>query len=96
MKLLMALVPSECLEDAQRVIEAHDIHAYSEIPRVLGAGRGGRKLGTRAFPGISSMLLVIAGAEEADRVVEALRDTAEQTGCPTGIRVFALPAESVL
>jgi len=96
MKLLMALVPSECLEHAQRVIEAHDIHAYSEIPRVLGAGRGGRKLGTRAFPGTSSMLLVIVDTEESERVVEALRDTAEETGCLTGIRVFALPAESVL
>ena len=96
MKLIMVLVPSECLEGVQEVIERHEIHAYTEIPRVLGAGGSGRKLGTRAFPGTSSMFLVIVKAEEAHKVIDAVREYACESACSEGIRAFAVPAEMVI
>jgi len=96
MKLILILVPSECLEGMQEVIEQHDIHAYTEIPRVLGSGSSGRKLGTRAFPGSSSMLMVVVKAQDADRVMDAVRAYASQSACSEGIRAFAVPAEIVL
>lgn len=96
MKLVMVLVPSECLPEVQKVIEAHDIHAYTEVPSVLGSGRTGRKLGTRAFPGTSSMILVIVKSEESAKVLDALRDYAAASECSEGIRAFSVPAESVL
>lgn len=96
MKLMMILVPSECLQVVQDLIERHEIHAYSEIPNVLGAGRGGRKLGTRAFPGTSAMLLVITEKGGADALISAIKQFAKETKCSSGIRAFAVPAEAVL
>jgi nitrogen regulatory protein PII len=95
MKMLMVLVPSDCLADVQNVIDKHEIHAYTEIPNVLGSGKSGRKLGTRAFPGTTSMLLAIVSAEEADRLVAAVREYATQAQCCEEIRVFAMPAEAM-
>lgn len=92
----MVLVPSDCLTDVQDVIDKHEIHAYTEIPNVLGSGKTGRKLGTRAFPGTTSMLLAIVDAGEADRLVKAVREYAERAQCCEEIRVFAMPAEPVL
>jgi hypothetical protein len=96
MKMMMVLVPSECLQGVQDLIEQHDIHAYSEIPNVLGAGRGGRKLGTRAFPGTSAMLLVLTEPSGTKSLIEALKLFSQEQNCTSGIRVFAVPAESVL
>jgi hypothetical protein len=93
---MMVLVPSECMSEVQELIEQHEIHAYTEIPSVLGSGRAGRKLGTRAFPGTSGMLLAITETPESVRVVEAIREYAGRSSCAKAIRIFAVPAESVL
>lgn len=96
MKLVMILVPSECLSEVRKVIESHDTHAYTEVPSVLGSGRTGRKLGTRAFPGTSSMILAIVKSEESAKVLQALRDHAATSKHADGIRAFSVPAESVI
>ncbi len=96
MKMLMVLVPSDCLAEMQAVIEKHEIHAYTEIPNVLGTGRSGRKLGTRAHPGTTSLLVAVVKQEEADRLVAAVKDYSVCAQCCEEIRVFAVPAEVVI
>lgn len=96
MKLLMVLVPSDCLNDLQKVIEGHEIHAYTEVPNVLGAGTSGRKLGTRAFPGTAAMILTILRSSEASALVDAVREFAAERDCREEIRVFGLPAEQLV
>jgi hypothetical protein len=96
MKLVMVLVPTECLDEIQKVIDGHEIHAYTEIPSVLGSGRSGRKLGTRAFPGTSSMLLAVTADDECERLLAAVKGYAARSPCAAGIRAFTLPAEAAL
>jgi hypothetical protein len=96
MKMLMLLVPSDCLEDVQALMDAHDLHAYTEIPHVPGSGQSGRKMGTRAFPGTSSMLLAVLQPEEADRLTVALREYSQRATCCEEIRVFATEAEVLI
>ena len=95
MRLMMVLSPTDCLPDVQKVLDEHEIHAYTEIPNVLGAGESGRKMGTRAFPGTTSMILAILSKEESDRLVAAVRGYAEDCNCCHEVRIFALPAEQV-
>ena len=95
MRMMMVLSPSDCLEDVQKVLDEHDIDAYTEIPNVLGTGESGRKMGTRAFPGTTSMILAIVSKEEGDRLVAAVRNYAEDCQCCHEVRIFALPAERV-
>jgi len=95
MRMMMVLTPSDCLADVQKVLDGHEIQAYTEIPNVLGAGESGRKMGTRAFPGTTSMLLTIVSKEEGDRLLAAIREYAEKCKCCNEVRIFALPAERV-
>ena len=96
MKMLMVLVPSDCLADVQEVMDRHEIHAYTEFPNVLGSGKSGRKLGTRAFPGTTSMLLAVLPKEEAERLIAAVREYADGANCCEEIRIFATTAEAVM
>ena len=95
MKMLLILVSTECLPEVQRLIEEHDVHAYTEIPNILGSGRSGRHMGTRAFPGTSSLLLTILPSPEALRLTKSLADQCEARGGHE-IRVFALEAQSMV
>jgi hypothetical protein len=95
MRLMMVLAPSDCLSDVQNLLDDYEIHAYTEIPSVLGAGESGRKMGTRAFPGTTSMILAIVGEDEGERLVAAVRGYGEERRCCHELRIFALPAERV-
>ena len=96
MKMIMMFVPSDCLEDVQELMDRHDIHAYTEVPHLLGSGQSGRKLGTRAFPGTSSMLLAVLRPDEADRLTAALRDYAARAECCNEMRMFGMEAEVLM
>ena len=96
MKLLLVMAPTECLEDIQAIVHRHDIHAYTEFPNLLGEGESGGRLGTRAFPGTSSLLMTVLDPDQARLLRDALADFAAQPQNCNQIRVFALPAERLL
>lgn len=96
MKMLLLLVPSDCLEDVQELMDRHEIHAYTEIPFLPGSGKSGRKMGTRAFPGTSSMVLAVLESDEASRLTAAMQGYAEDAKCCNEMRVFAVDAEPLI
>jgi len=96
MRLLLVMAPTECLQDIQAIVRGHDIHAYTEFPNLLGEGESGGRLGTRAFPGTSSLLMTVLDPEQAISLRDALADFAAQPENCSQIRVFALPAEQLL
>jgi hypothetical protein len=96
MKLLLIMAPTECLEDIQTIVRGHDVHAYTEFPNLLGEGESGGRLGTRAFPGTSSLLMTVLDIAQAQALSDALADFAAQPQNCSRIRVFALPAERLL
>lgn len=96
MKLLMIFVPSDCLDKCQAVLEREGVHAYTEIPRVLGSGSSGLKMGTRAFPGTSSLILVALEDAAAKGLVDAMERDCEAGASREETRVFAVPVERLL
>ena len=96
MNLLLVMVPSECLEDIQEIVRGHDVKAYTELPNLPGAGASGGRLGTRAFPGTSSILMTVVRPDQTTKIRAALEAyAAEPENCDM-IRVFSLPAEQLL
>ena len=95
MKMLMIVCPETRQEEVRALIAKHDVHSYSEIPRVLGEGKTGKHLGTHVFPGQSVLIFTVVSAGKKDELVSALKDY--QTGLfeGEGLRVFALPVESI-
>jgi len=96
MKLLVIFCSGSRIDEVRRLVEAHDVHAFTEIPAALGAGQTGRHMGTRAFPGTSATFLTAVQADKADEILAGLRQWSKTCTAEEGIRVLALPVEQVL
>jgi hypothetical protein len=96
MKLLMILVDSNHQDDVERILEAHEVSGYSELPNVLGKGESGRKLGSRAFPGSSTLYFTAIPRDMCETLCGDLKALREKAGREEGLKVFTLDAEMIL
>ncbi len=95
MKMLMIVCPENRQEEVRALIARRNVHSYSEIPNVLGEGKTGKHLGTHTFPGKSVLVFTVVAAAKKDELVQALKDYQAGLFEGEGLRVFALPVESV-
>ena len=81
MKMLMIICPENRQEEVRALVGEHAVHAYSEIPGVLGEGETGKHLGTRTWPGRSALMKA-----QLERLAAAdlSRDTMEQVSRSLG------------
>jgi len=96
MKMLVLVGPEGREDDLRRLIENHEVHAYSEFRGVLGKGATGRHMGTPVFPGKSVMVFTVVQdpkLKELRAAVEAFRKTLYPE---EGVRAFVLPVEEML
>ena len=96
MKLVMMLVDADRAPDLERVLEQRGLPGYTEIPQVLGKGQTGRKLGTRAFPGATTLYFTVIPAAQVGGLSEALRQLRDARGPAEGLRAFTLDTEELL
>ena len=94
MKMLLVVYSGA---DSSRVTSLLDrFHAggYTEFRNAHGAGRTGRRDGSRAWPGEATLIVSIVPVEHADTLVELFR--AETATLPAGERmhVAVLPTET--
>lgn len=96
MKMLLIFVDADHAPDVAALLETSGVMGWSEIPQVLGKGSTGRKMGTRAFPGSSTLFFAAVPVEEAVRLTAEVRRLMEERGPEEGIRVYALDTVEVL
>lgn len=96
MKMLMVIGPESRREELQRVIASHGVHAYSELTGVLGEGETGKRFGTHTWPGQSVLIFTVIPKDQAESLVQALREFKSKLYGSEGIRVFAMPAEMLI
>ena len=96
MKLLLILVDSNHRKDVEAILDAHGVPGYSELPNVLGKGETGRKQGSRAFPGSSTLYFVAIEGDPCDTLCGELKALRESAGREEGLKVFTLDAEMVI
>jgi hypothetical protein len=96
MKLVMILVDADRAPDVERILDRRGLPGYTEIPRVLGKGETGRKLGTRAFPGAETLYFSVIPATEVEGLAGDLRALRDARGPAEGLRVFTLDSEELL
>jgi Nitrogen regulatory protein P-II len=96
MKMLVIFCAGTKMDEVRRLIDAHEVHGYTEIPEVLGSGVTGKHLGTRAWPGTSSVVLTAVAAPKADELVRALEALARSCSAEEGMRVLVLPVEKLI
>lgn len=96
MKMLMILCPSDRLEAVQKLVDEHQVHGYSEIAEVRGAGVSGKHMGTRAWPGTSSLVFSVVDDPKVDDLMEAIRALAARCSPDEGLRAFVLPVDGMV
>ena len=95
MKMLMIVCPENRQEKVRAIIAKHEVRGYSEIQNVLGEGATGKHLGTHVWPGKSVLVFTVVAAAKKDELVQALQEYHESLLAGEGLRVFALPVESL-
>ena len=95
MKMLMIVCPENRQEEVRAIIAKHEVRGYSEIQNVLGEGATGKHLGTHVWPGKSVLVFTVVAAAKKDELVQALQEYHESLLAGEGLRVFALPVESI-
>lgn len=96
MKLLMIMVDSNHQEDVGRILDAHNVQGYTELPNVLGKGVSGRKFGNRAFPGSNTLYFTVVDGTICKTLCAELQALDEKSGPEEGLTAFILDAEKVV
>lgn len=96
MKLLMIICPEGRRDQITALVEKHGVHSFTELPRVMGEGLTGKRLGTHAWPGKSVLLFSIVSDEKKDELVAALQECRRSLFPDEGMKAFVLPAEEAI
>ena len=94
MKMLMLVYSGSSPRRISSLLDAHHAGGYTEFRNAHGVGSSGRREGSRAWPGESTLYVSVLPAERTDELVATLRD--ESTRLPAGERlhVAVLPTET--
>ncbi|MBX3027021.1 hypothetical protein KF840_19105 [bacterium] len=101
MQMVVLIFRKSLEHDVLAVLRACEVHSFTRVPEVWGAGETGVALHTFARPGFNAMALVALAEPEVARIVAALRRfrdraAAQQEGAKVPLHVFLLPCEQVL
>lgn len=94
MKMLMVVYSGPSPRRVSSLLEAHRAGGYTQLENGHGAGNTGKREGTRAFPGESTLFVSVIDEARSAELLDALRGEAQQL--PAGERLHAavLPTES--
>jgi hypothetical protein len=94
MKMLMVVDSGSSPSRISSLLDRHHAGGYTEFRNTHGVGATGRRDGSRAWPGASTLWVSVVPAQTSDELVGTLRD--ETTRLPSGERlhVAVLPTET--
>lgn len=93
MKLLMIVIDERKKEELEVFLSRAGVVGFTEIPRTLGVGATGPRLGSRAFPKTSAVIFSILAPAALE---EVRRGIAELCGeCGEELKMVAWDVEEV-
>lgn len=94
MKMLMLVYSGGDPRRISSVLDEHHAGGYTEFDGVHGAGTTGRREGSRAWPGESTLFVSVVPSEAVPPLTDTLKSLADTL--PTGERlhVAVLPTET--
>jgi hypothetical protein len=96
MKMLMIFCTAPGATPLLELLEGMGLRGYTLIPEVFGAGQTGRHMGTRAHPGVSSLVLLTVPEADAGRVLQALEEHRGQCAPGEGFHAVQLAVEKAI
>jgi len=95
-KLLVIFCTGTCDDKLRKLVEEHGVHAYTEVPDLMGSGVTGKHFGVRAFPGASAMIIMAVDAAKAQEVMAAVAEFSKHCLPEQGVRAIMLPVEGMV
>jgi hypothetical protein len=80
MKMLMLIVDETKKEELEVFLNRVGVHGYTEIPRAIGMGTTGPRLGSRAFPNTSAVIFTVIEDEALTQLVADVRAYCRECG----------------
>ena len=96
MKLVMMIADAAYATELERMLEECDVPGFTEIPNVLGKGATGKKFGSRAFPGSSTMYLAALEERCMEPLQERLKTIRDAHGPEGSLRAYTINTEEML
>jgi hypothetical protein len=96
MKMMIIVCPESREKEINDLIARHEVHAFSQIRDVIGAGKTGKKMGTQVWPGESVLTFAVMEDSKSEELKDALRTCAQELYPGEGMRAFVLTIEDVI
>ena len=94
MKMLMLVYSGATPSRVASLLDAHHAGGWTEFSGVHGAGATGRREGSRAWPGDSTLFVSVVPADTAAELRDVLRDEAARLPAGERLHVAVLPTET--
>lgn len=94
MKMLMLVYSGPNPHRISSLLDRHHAGGYTEFRNAHGTGTTGRREGSRAWPGESTLWVSVLPAAQSDAVIDTLRAEAEALPPGERLHVAVLPAET--
>lgn len=94
MKMLMLVYSGVSPRRISSLLDRYHAGGYTEFRNAHGAGSTGRRDGSRAWPGESTLWVSVVPAPQADEMLGALRAEASELPAGERLHVAVLPTES--
>ena len=93
MKLLLIVYSGPSPNRITSLFDTHHVSGWTELDHAHGAGTSGRREGTRAWPGESSLFFTAIEDDPCSQLKGALREEQERLGHGERLHVLSLPVE---
>lgn len=94
MKMLMLIYSGNDPHRISSLLDGHHAGGYTEFRDAHGSGTTGRREGSRAWPGESTLFVSVVPNETADELVAILRDDAGRLPPGERLHVAVLPTDT--
>ncbi len=94
MKMLIVVYSGSNPYRISSLLDNHHAGGYTEFRNAHGAGTTGRREGSRAWPGESTLFFSVVPADRSFELVEALRDEGSRLPAGERVHVAVLPTET--
>lgn len=94
MKMLMVVYSGSAPQRISSLLDRHHAGGYTEFRDAHGAGSTGRRDGSRAWPGESTLFLSVVPAQQSEELLTSLRAETERLPPGERLHVAVLPTET--
>ena len=94
MKILMLIIDEEHKEELEVLLRKTGVAGYTELPRAVGFGSTGQRMGSGAYPRTSAVIFSILDAARLDSLTREVKQYCRD--CGERLKMVSWEVEEVL